>query len=313
MQATVPITAIVTAHKRIGQTLEMLKRIRACRPPPDEVLVHVDGNQTACVEAIRQVFPDIKILTGLESVGPGGGRNKLIGEARNELVASFDDDSFPLDADYFDRVMSVFARFPAASVLAATIYHQGETVAAAKEETHRVADFIGCGCVYRRSVFLKTSGYVPLPLAYGMEEVDLALRLLDGDNHILRTSWLRVFHDTRLQHHRDPEIVAASIANLALLAFLRYPVSLWPLGVAQCLNRIRWLVTHERYKGMLRGVWMIPAYLWSKRQLRHPVCRGTVQSFLKLRRRPMPVLPATTPVRALAPLIQIDSRHVIAP
>jgi hypothetical protein len=313
MHTTVPITAIVTAHKRIGQTLETLKRIQACKPRPDEVLVHVDGNQAACAEAIRQAFPDLKILTSTESIGPGGGRNKLIREARNELVASSDDDSFPLDADYFDRVMTLFTRFPMASVLAATIYHQDETVAVAREETQMVADFIGCGCAYRRSAFLKTSGYVPLPLAYGMEEVDLALRLLADENHILHSSWLRVFHDTRLQHHRDPEIVAASIANLALLTFLRYPVSLWPLGAAQCLNRIRWLVTHGRFKGVLRGVWMIPAYLWSKRRLRHPLCRETVQSFVKLRRHPIPILPATTPVQSFAPLIQIDSRHVIAP
>lgn len=286
---TVSMTAIVTAYKRIGQTLETLKRIQTCQPRPDEVLVHVDGGQTACVDAIRQAFPDIKILTSRESVGPGGGRNKLIAEAKNEIIASFDDDSFPIDEDYFDRVQSLFAKFPDATILSATIYHQGEPVEPANETAEWVADFIGCGCAYRRSAFLKTSGYVPLPVAYGMEEVDLALRLLANDQHILRTSWLRVFHDTRLQHHNHPEIVAASIANLALLAFLRYPMSMWPFGVAQCLNRIRWLVTHGRFKGILYGIGMIPACLWSKRNLRHPLCPETVRSFVKLRRQPVPL------------------------
>jgi GT2 family glycosyltransferase len=286
---TVSITAIVTACKRIGQTLETLKRIQVCQPLPDEVLVHVDGNQTACMDAIRENFPDFKVLSSTESIGPGGGRNKLIAEARNEVVASFDDDSFPIDADYFSRVLALFARFPEASILSATIYHQGETVVPASETALWVADFIGCGCAYRRSAFLATSGYVPLRVAYGMEEVDLALRLLANDKRILKSSWLRVFHDTRLQHHRDPEVVAASLANLALLAFLRYPVSVWPLGVAQCLNRIRWLLTHGRIKGILRGVLMIPVYLWSKRHSRLPLRRATVRSFIKLRRQPVPL------------------------
>jgi glycosyltransferase involved in cell wall biosynthesis len=285
--ARAPITAIVTAYKRIGQTLETLNKIRGCQPGPDEIMVHVDGNQTACADAIRGAFPDIKILVSCESVGPGGARNKLIAGAKNEIVASFDDDSFPMDADYFGRVLALFEKFPGASILSATIYQPGEPIRPANATAHWVADFIGCGCVYRRSAFLRTSGYVPLPVAYGMEEVDLALGLLANEQRILSTPWLRVFHDTRLQHHRDPEIVAASIANLALLAYLRYPKSLWPLGAAQCLNRVRWLVTHGRFKGILRGIGMIPSHLWSKRHLRHPLGGDTVRSFVRLRRQPV--------------------------
>lgn len=283
--AVVPVTAIVTAYKRIEQTLTTLGKLQACIPGADEIIVHVDGNQTTCAEAIHQAFPTVKILVSNDSVGPGGGRNKLVAEARNEIVASFDDDSFPLDADYFARVMAMFKQFPEASILSAAIYHQGETVEPASETVEWAADFIGCGCAYRRSAFLKTSGYVPLTVAYGMEEVDIALRILEGNTRILKTTWLRVFHDTRLQHHRNPDIVAASIANLALLAFLRYPVSMWPLGAAQCLNRIRWLLTHRRVNGILRGIWMIPGYVWSKRKFRQPLSRGTVSSFLKLRRQ----------------------------
>ena len=287
--ATVPVTAIVTAYKRVEQTLKSLGKLEACMPRADEIIVHVDGNQTACAEAIRRTFPGIRILVSGDSIGPGGGRNKLVAEARNEIVASFDDDSYPLDADYFGRVMAMFTRFPEASILSAAIYHQGETIQLASETVEWVADFIGCGCVYRRHAFLQTSGYVPLAVAYGMEEVDIALRFLAEDKKILKTAWLRVFHDTRLQHHSNPEIVAASIANLALLAFLRYPISMWPLGAAQCLKRIQFLVKRGRLNGILHGVWMIPAYVWSRRQLRQPLRRATVNSFLNLRRQPVRV------------------------
>jgi GT2 family glycosyltransferase len=217
---TVAITAIVAAYQRIEQTLETLKRIKACRPQPDEITVHVDGHQIRCRDAIRQAFPQIKVITSSESIGPGGGRNRLISEARNEWVASFDDDSFPLDADYFARVAALFTKYPEAAVLSAAIYHQGESIGEAEGTPQWVADFIGCGCVYRRDAFLKTSGYVPLTIAYGMEEVDIGLRLLANGQRILKTPWLRVYHDTRLKHHANPNIVAAGIANRALLAFL---------------------------------------------------------------------------------------------
>lgn len=284
MAEPINITAIVTAYNRIGQTLETLRRIRQCDPFPDELIVHVDGQQAVCAEAIRNACPCAKVITSSESVGPGGGRNKLIAASRNELVASFDDDSYPVDLDYFRRVRTLSDRFPEACILGAAIYHRGEAIAPANDNARWAADFVGCGCVYRRSMFLNTSGYVPLPTAYGMEEVDLALRLLASGKKILNSTYLRVYHATELQHHREPRVVSASIANLALLAFLRYPIPLWPLGMAQCLNRIRWLVLHKRFGGILSGIFMIPSHLWLRRHLRRPLDRSAVQSYRELRR-----------------------------
>ena len=37
-----------------------------------------------------------------------------------------------------------------------------------------MADFSGGGCAYRKTRYLEIGGYVPIPTAYGMEEVDLA-------------------------------------------------------------------------------------------------------------------------------------------
>ena len=97
------ISAIVTAYERIDQTLATLRVLQSCVPAPDEILVHVDANQIACENAIRNAFPDIQILRSKEQVGPGGGRNKLVNAAGGEFVASFDDDSYPIDSDYFAR------------------------------------------------------------------------------------------------------------------------------------------------------------------------------------------------------------------
>ena len=87
------ISAIITAYERIDQTLDTLRVIQSCVPKPDEVLVHVDANHVECEKAIRNVFPDVRVLRSAEHVGPGGGRNNLIDAAKFEFVASFDDDS----------------------------------------------------------------------------------------------------------------------------------------------------------------------------------------------------------------------------
>jgi GT2 family glycosyltransferase len=282
------ITAIVTAYERIDQTLETLRIIQSCEPAPDEVLVHVDANQLECERAIRAAYPAIRVLRSDERVGPGGGRNKLLNAAQFEFVASFDDDSYPLDVDYFARAVRLVEKFPEAAVICAALYHVGESIGLDDRSAQWTADFSGGACIFRRQAFLDAGGYVPLPVAYGMEEVDLAIRLHSQGRKILTTPWLRVFHNTDLKRHSDPQVTAGSIANLALLAYLRYPVSLWAVGLGQCANRLLWLLRHGRRRGIWRGLTMIPAHLWANHRYRLPVSKRAVRSYLALRRAPLP-------------------------
>jgi len=283
----VKISAIVTAYERIEQTLETLRVIQSCTPPPDEVLVHVDANRRDCEHAIRKAFPAVRVLLSKEQVGPGGGRNKLVDAAKFEFVASFDDDSYPIDSDYFARAAKLFEQFPEAALICAALYHAGEAIGLDERSAQWTADFSGGACSYRRQAFLDAGGYVPLPVAYGMEEVDLAIRLHSRGGRILTTCWLRVFHNTNLERHADPRVTAGSIANLALLAYLRYPVTLWIVGMGQCANRLLWLLRHGRRRGILKGVTMIPAHLRANHRHRLPVSTGALRSYLALRRAPI--------------------------
>jgi len=283
----VHISAIVTAYERLDQTLNTLRVLETCDPRPDEILVHVDANQTACVNAISQAFPNVRVIVSSERVGPGGGRNKLVAAATGDLIASFDDDSYPIDSDYFARVLRIFEQFPDASIVDAALYHAGEPIALDERKAQWTADFSGGACAYRRQAFLDAGGYVPLAVAYGMEEVDLALRLHSQGGKILSSSWLRVFHDTDLQRHAEPHVTAGSIANLALLAYLRYPVSLWSIGVWQCANRVLWLLRNGRRRGIWRGLMMIPGHLRFHRHFRRTVSNRAVRSYLALRRTPL--------------------------
>jgi len=283
------LSVIVTAYERIEQTLATLRVIQSCVPAPDEILVHVDANQIACENAIKITFPNVRVLRSEQQVGPGGGRNKLVEAAQFELIASFDDDSYPIDSDYFARALRIFETFPEASLICAALYHAGESIGLDDRSAHWTADFSGGACIFRRKAFLNAGGYVPLPVAYGMEEVDLAIRLHSQGGKILTTPWLRVFHNTDLKRHGDPRVTAGSIANLALLAYLRYPVSLWGIGVGQCANRLLWLLRHGRRRGIVKGVTMIPGHVWENHRYRSPVSKSIVRSYLALRRAPVSV------------------------
>jgi glycosyltransferase involved in cell wall biosynthesis len=280
----VPVTATVTTYARIDQTLATIRKILACRPAPDEVLVHVDAGQDACAEAIRRAFSDIPIIISRDAVGPGGGRNKLMAVARNVLVANFDDDSYPYDPDFFARAVEIFTRFPQTSVVSGMVIHRHQAIPAAERKIAECGNFSGGAVVFQRDDLIEAGGYVPLPIAYGAEEEDLALRLFDRRKVIMFSPWLRVFHDTTLEHHNDPIINAHVIANIGMLAFLRYPSRYWFYGFGQVANRVRWCVSGGRRRGILRGLVLLPIQILKHRALRAPVSPQAIRAKRKLRK-----------------------------
>ena len=285
-----PVSVAIPTYKRIDKLIEVLQQIQACEPSPNDIIVHIDGDDNETGTAVlNSGVENVSVIRSEAQQGPGGGRNRAIAQAKHEIVASFDDDSYPIDKDYFARLLTLFEQFPKAAAIGAAIYHIGEPVEPDEFSAQWEHSFIGCGCAYRKSVFQSTDGYVALPVAYGMEEVDLSLRLHDKGWGILVSPWLRVFHNTQLEHHSSTKVTAASISNQALLTYLRYPVSLWGIGVGQCLSRIVWLGRHNRRNGILKGILDIPKVAYQQRALRQPVSTVSLKSFLNLKKQPIRV------------------------
>lgn len=281
-----PVSVAIPTYKRVDKLLEALRQIQACNPCPSDIIVHIDADDRVTEAAIlNSSIKDIFILKSEIHKGPGGGRNLAIASAKNEIVASFDDDSYPIDSDYFSRLLHLFEQFPKAAILGAAIYHIGEPIQPDELTAQWEHSFVGCGCAYRKSVFQTTTGYVAMPVAYGMEEVDLSLRLHSADWGVLVSPWLRVFHNSQLAHHNSAKITAASIYNQALLAYLRYPPALWWIGLYQCISRIVWLVKHQRYSGIAQGVLGILGAVQQHQSHRQTVSSKSLHTFLNLKRR----------------------------
>jgi GT2 family glycosyltransferase len=269
--STAAITATVTAYKRIEKTLATIQKLLDCRPAPDEIIVHVDAGQTNCADAVSRAYPSLVVIISNESIGPGGGRNKLMAAARNPIVANFDDDSYPYDPDFFGRAVALFERFPEVSLIGAEVFHPGQPIPSDRRSIRESSSFSGGGVVFRADDLLDVGGYLPLPIAYGAEEEEIAFRLLEHGRAICFSPWLRVFHDSSLEHHATAEINAQVIANLGLVAFLRYPRRYWPYGALQVGNRLLWSVRAGRFRGVLAGIALLPTEIFRHRHHRRPV------------------------------------------
>lgn len=280
-----PVSVVIPTWRRTDQLREALNRLLACRPAPAEILLHVDaGDEQTPVMLEAEFSGRVRWMQSTQTQGPGGGRNLLIAEARFPLIASFDDDSWPQDQDFFRTAASVMAEYPKAAILAGQVTLRGQATPNADGLITEANCFENCAVVLRREAFLQTGRYLPLRYAYGMEEADVALQLLDAGWSILNVPALRVYHDSDQNHHASPQVNAAHITNIALLTALRYPVFYWPLGIVQVLNRVRFAFAVGRRRGVLAGLLAIPGTVRKYWQARKPVQSATISRSRKLAR-----------------------------
>jgi hypothetical protein len=197
---------------------------------------------------------------------------------------SFDDDSYPVDPDFFATVERLFSEHAKAAIFAAKIWHRHERKVARSQTLVHSSAYVGCGYAIRLAAYRRVRGYIPRPVAYGMEECDLSLQLFADDWHIYEAGNLRVFHDTDLKHHGESKVTSGVIENAGLYAFLHYPVIGWGLGLAQVANKVAYCIRVGRFRGIWSGICGIPAECYVNRHHRKPVTWKMLQSYLRLRR-----------------------------
>jgi glycosyltransferase involved in cell wall biosynthesis len=279
-----PVAVVIPTYNRGTTVLSTLRRIYSCDPRPAEVWVHVDAADGILEAELANQFPEVGVLTSPIRLGPGGGRHRCLLACKAPYAASFDDDSYPKDVDFFYRVAQLFSQHPRAGVIGASIWHRHEAPKVRVESLRQMPSFTGCGHAIRLAAYRQLRGYLPRPVAYGMEESDVSLQMFAAHWQIFEAGDLRVFHDTELKHHQSPEITSGYVTNIGLFAFLNYPVIGWGWGLLQLANVIAFSIRMGRIRGLWSGILSIPAECYRNRQRRNPIAWSTVRSFLRFRR-----------------------------
>lgn len=288
---TVPVAVVIPTYGRGDKVLTTLEKVFACDPLPSEVWIHVDPPEGGLASLLASRHPNVHVLTSPNRLGPGGGRHQCLLACHSPYAVSFDDDSYPIDRDFFHRVVGLFETYPEAAVLGARIWYSGQVPEDRSDRFVRTRSYTGCGHAIRLSAYRRTRGYIVRPVAYGMEESDLALLLFSMNCGVFESADLRVCHDTDLAHHERPEIPAGMIANVALFAFLHYPVSMWGRACLQVANMVRFCVRKGRWRAIVPGVARIPSDCLDHRALRRPLPRRVIREFLDMGRTSRPQEP----------------------
>jgi glycosyltransferase involved in cell wall biosynthesis len=284
MKTIAPVTIIIPTYNRGMKVLSVLEKIRLCDPTPAAIIIHVDLSDGNLEAELNERFPDVAVLTSSTRRGPGGGRHRCLLACKTAFAVSFDDDSYPVDSDFFATVERLFLEHPCTALLEANIWHRNEPELLPATSLTPISNYMGCGYAIRLDVYRQMRGHLDRPVPYGIEESDLSLQLFVSGWQMKRAGELRVFHDTELKHHRSAEITAGSIANVALYGFLHYPVRAWGLGLAQLTNKVFDCLRKGRFAGILSGLLQIPGDCYRNRVHRNPVPWKSLKRYVEFRR-----------------------------
>jgi GT2 family glycosyltransferase len=279
---------IIPTFNRGFAVISVIERLHVCDPPPQAILIHIDLNDGRLEAEIKRRFPDVVVLTSPIRCGPGGGRHRCLLACDTPYAVSFDDDSYPVDQDFFAAVERLFQEHPEVALLEASVWHRNEPVKPRTASLRPIPTYIGCGYAIRVEVYRAMRGHLDRPVPYGMEELDLALQLFVAGRQMMIAEELRVFHDTELKHHQAAEITAGSIANVALYGFIHYPIGAWALVVAQLGSKVFYCLRKGRFGGILTGLLQIPGDCYRNRKHRKPVPWETLKRYLEFRRAERP-------------------------
>jgi GT2 family glycosyltransferase len=284
MRRTVPVAVIIPTYNRGLRVTSVLEKVLRCDPQPAEILVHIDLADGTLESVLQDRFPNVRVLAASTRLGPGGGRHQCLLACNSTYAVSFDDDSYPIDTDFFHCVHELFREHPEAAIFGASIWQRNEPARSRSESLVLSPTYIGCGYAVRLEAYRQVRGYLPRPVAYAMEETDLSLQLFATGWKIYQSGKLRVFHDTNLNHHQTPEITCGVIKNAGLFVFVNYPLALWGWGFLQLINLLAFCIRMGRFRGICSGILQIPFDCYLNRRYRRPVPSKILKSFLRFRR-----------------------------
>ena len=180
---------------------------------------------------------DIVVEPG-ENLGIPEGRNRGAAAGTSALICFLDDDGV-LNGDVFGPAVAAFAANDRLGVIGLRVVDEdGKTarrhVPGLRKDAERSAlatAFPGGACLVRRTAFDAVGGLCG-PFHYGLEETDLAWRLIDARWEITYRADLKMRHP-RTSPTRHPEFFFHTARNRVWLAHRALPL---PLAVAYVLN-----------------------------------------------------------------------------
>jgi GT2 family glycosyltransferase len=291
------VSIVIPTHDRCAELLATLRELRRLDPPPEEIIVWLDGCTDGTAAALRD-FPEVGVVAGDRREGSIPARDSAFRMARGDLIVSLDDDSFPLATDFVRRIGELAAQHPEAGAFAfREIRPCGARPPLSRTPEPRkayVAAYPNCAGAIRRGLYGELTAY-PRFFSHAYAEPDFCLQAYAAGYGVLFAPEIEIFHrfthaqrDMKARHHRNARNELWSVVMRC-----PFPHVLW-IGAYRIARQLvfaasrgwDWLKAEPR--------WLAEAFgrLDEPLAARRPVPWRVYRTWLRMARRPLDGRPA---------------------
>lgn len=211
MHAEMTVSVMITTKNRIGELRRTWRALQQLDPPPLEVLITVDGCTKDVVGTVKEEFSQARVFVNEIGLGSVASRDRMMREARADLVLAVDDDSYPEQLNCIERIVSRLEQHPDVAVLhfPQRTDEYPETLAQTDfGSEHLTRSFPNSGAVLRRIAYLQLPGFEP-HFFHAYEEPDYALQCVAAGYDVLFSPVITIRHhysghqrnEIRTHHH----------------------------------------------------------------------------------------------------------------
>lgn len=190
------VSVMITTRNRSADLERTLGVISHLDPAPLEVLVTADDCMDDTVGMVRRVMPSARLIINGAPLGSVASRDRMMREARGDLVFSLDDDSYPEQKDCLGKIQAAFDTDPGLAVLHFPQRSDEYPRSLASRDflqDHRTRSFANSGAVLRRSVYLALPGFMP-GFFHMYEEPDYALQCMGAGYEVVCSPCVTIRH-----------------------------------------------------------------------------------------------------------------------
>ena len=254
---------MITTKNRAGDLRRTCRVLRQLNPSPVEVLITADGCIDDTVKVARGEVAGVRLFVNELGQGSVASRDRMIREARGDLVLALDDDSYPEQLDCIRRIVPLFEQQPNLAVLhfPQRTDEYPETLAQTDFGwQHLTRSFANSGAVLRRSTYLRLPGFESR-FFHMYEEPDYALQCVAAGYDVLFSPVITIRHHYSGEARDEMRVHHRHARNELWSTVMRCPV-LCALGI------LAWRVFSQfRYACKRGSSWVVREPVWWARAL----------------------------------------------
>lgn len=282
---------MITTRNRREELRRTLSNVQQLKPQPNEILICADGCTDNTQEMVRSEFPNCILIENEQVRGSVFSRDRLIRLAKSDIVMSLDDDSYPIDHDFFARLKELFAQYGQAAVISfPEIRNNGVFAHPTKSPSspgHLVSAYANCAAAMRRGVYLRSQGF-PIFFDHMYEEPDFALQCYALGYQVWFRPSVRIRHHVTSAHRKEIGRHHLNARNELWSVLMRCPFPqvipvalfrIWRQFQYACREGVMWAISEPRWwTSALRGIPQCIRY-------RRPIPWNIYYTWMKLARQ----------------------------